>query len=197
MAKNADNERLRQEKKMWRSALSSEIVGKMSEKISVRVLQLLLNRWKEYDDILCYAALEKEVSLERCYKELLSEGKRLYFPKVFSEQMDFFRVENLKKDLFAGKFGILEPAPNHIFERKSPGIILVPGIVFDERGNRIGFGKGYYDRYLSGCKKAVRVGICYEGQREKYLQPAQWDVPMDAVVTEEGYYIYERSQPWN
>lgn len=61
--------------------LSPEAVKKMSDNISIRVEKLLLDEWKEYDDILCYAALEKEVSLESCYKKLLDLGKKLYFPK--------------------------------------------------------------------------------------------------------------------
>lgn len=197
MKKNAENERWRQEKKKWRSALSPEAVKKMSDNISIRVEKLLLDEWKEYDDILCYAALEKEVSLESCYKKLLDLGKKLYFPKVLSEQMEFIRVENLIEDLSVGAFGILEPAPNRVFEPETPALILVPGVVFDDRGNRLGFGKGYYDRYLIRCVNAVRMGICYEGQRVRHLQPSLWDVPMNALITEERYYIYEGSQLWN
>lgn len=84
-----------------------------------------------------------------------------------------------------GNFGIPEPA-GPIKTTPLPDIALVPGVAFDISGSRIGYGKGYYDRFLSAhaLRNCFRLGVCFESQIVKKISPSRGDVRMNAVITE-------------
>ena len=145
---------------------------------------------------LCYASVQNEVCLDACYQQLLARGKRLYFPKTDGKTMDFFEIRDLRKDFVIGSFGIREPAAGEKYDGSRRAAAFVPGVAFDEQGNRIGYGGGYYDRYFGRYPDIVKLGICYEKQLTEKITPAPWDVPMDALVTE-NRVICERSRLWN
>ncbi|RLF39548.1 MAG: 5-formyltetrahydrofolate cyclo-ligase, partial [Thermoplasmata archaeon] len=90
-------------------------------------------------------------------------------------------IENLD-DLERGAFGILEPQNKKIYTGDID-IIIVPGIAFDFRGYRIGYGKGFYDRFLRGAD-ALKIGIAYDFQIVKQIPEDDGDVPVDIIVSE-------------
>lgn len=86
-------------------------------------------------------------------------------------------------ELTRGAFGVLEPVDKHAFDKNAIDLVLVPGVVFDKGFNRIGFGKGYYDRFLKDMD-AVKIGICHSFQLVEEIDSEEHDVKMDLIVTE-------------
>ncbi len=139
-----------------------------------------------------YASIDEEVDTHSINSSLINNGKTLALPKVIGNEIHFFHVQNLKRDLPAlGAFGIREPDP----ARCAPiaiadiDLFLVPGVGFDPFGGRIGFGGGFYDRALSRKnEEAASIGLAYEFQMTHAIQTTSLDVPIDLTVTEECVY---------
>lgn len=118
--------------------------------------------------------------VEQCFKD----GKSVVVPvsNTHTNTLSLSYIYSLD-DLRVGAYGILEPKTYISALCTDIDIILVPGIAFDLTGNRIGFGKGYYDRLLTESK-AVKIGICYEFQINSPITPDTHDIPMDIIITE-------------
>lgn len=142
------------------------------------------NKWYENTDtLLVYASIQSEVCLEHLIQRAWQEQKQVYFPRVKGEDMDFFLVRS-KEELLEGSFHVMEPTGNKCFLSEQPAPILVPAVSFSRTGERIGYGKGYYDRYLCRFPNLVRIGICHEEQMVDYIPSGPHDKPMDAIVTQ-------------
>lgn len=101
--------------------------------------------------LLGYAALPEEIQTDGILRRALAEGKALYLPRCLDDagQMAFYRVQALE-DLESGSFGVREPslaAPQYNMDLDGQALCLVPGLCFDGKGYRLGYGKGYYDRF--------------------------------------------------
>ena len=105
--------------------------------------------------------------------------------------MDFYSITNLDTDIMEGAFHIMEPIadekrliiPNTDLEEAT--IVLVPGVVFDKKGSRYGYGRGFYDRYFAGKNAILKIGIAYEQQIfQKELKTIATDIKMHRIVTE-------------
>lgn len=141
-----------------------------------------------YSDILLvYSALEDEVSLNELVFDALRQGKRVAFPRCIpnSFSMEFHFVESIDQ-LEKGSYSISEPpkdAPIWIPNDGEKALCIIPGVVFDRHGHRIGYGKGYYDRYL--CDKNIqRIGVAYSCLVVDELPHGRYDLAMDLVVSE-------------
>lgn len=143
----------------------------------------------EYKNILLYFNIRSEVSTSSLTIWALMNDKNVYFPKVNKindENMDFYKIKTLD-DFEAGYQNI--PEPNDKCEKlKYPfsdkSLIIVPGSVFDENGYRIGYGKGFYDKYLAD-KDIFKIGICYDFQLLKEIPHDNFDVQLDLIITNE------------
>ncbi len=142
--------------------------------------------YQQAEQILAYMPVRGEVSLLPVMKSALRHGKRLYLPRVTGKEMEFYQTADLE-DLEQGAFGIPEPAPR-IPLTDPTGLVLVPGVGFDPGGNRMGYGGGYYDRYLLQNPGFFTAGVCYERQLQEKIPKEEWDVPLQAVITEKGIY---------
>ena len=132
--------------------------------------------------ILCYYPLGNEANLLIAAQKALNFGKTVGFPKTEGEVIRFYRVRDL--DTFReGPFHVMEPVSQELLQEEAP-LILVPGVAFDEKKNRMGYGKGYYDRYGAYAPNAVRIGISYEMQLAKHIPAGPYDIPMDYLLTE-------------
>lgn len=107
------------------------------------------------------------------------------FPKVYADGTMKMKYAAQKEDLEYGKFQIREPKEE--MKDVSPGdidIILVPAVAIDIQNNRIGMGKGFYDRYLSECSHALKIGVVFSSQCSASLFPVQsWDIAMNILCT--------------
>ena len=136
-----------------------------------------------------YCALAGEVPTERIRRVYLAAGVRLYYPRVTGNGTLAFYPHREGDVWETGPYGIPEPSiPAGVEPRMSAwDIVVVPGLAFDRRGNRLGHGFGYYDRFLGGLPEGVpRVGLAWAGQLVPGVPVDAWDVPVHALVTEEG-----------
>lgn len=134
-----------------------------------------------------YSPVGHEAATERIRDHALKAGKRLFYPRVGDgEELNFVRVESAA-ELAPGRYGILEPRGGRVMaQSECEGLIVfVPGVAFDLNGNRLGRGKGGYDRLLSRLGGETRlVGLAYEFQILAELPSEPWDQKVHHVITE-------------
>lgn len=134
-----------------------------------------------------YSSILGEVDTLRLIEESLKDGKIVGLPKVRGKELKFYRISKIEDLIFGEDFGIKEPKENieNLIDKNNMDLIIVPGVCFDEVKNRIGFGKGYYDRYLFDAKNVVKVGICFDEQvlRDSNIPVDRYDVKMDMIIT--------------
>ena len=182
-----DREWLRRQIKEKRESLSKEEAREHTH----HATEILFNTdfYKESKKIAIYFSMKQELNTQLIMQGILSEGKSCYLPKITSvrnSQMSF--VEYKENDpCEKNKFGINEPC---LEERKTIQVqdldlVIAPLLAFDVNGNRLGMGAGYYDRALERKKeKPFFCGLAYSFQEIDLLPTEEWDVPLNAVVTE-------------
>ncbi len=134
-----------------------------------------------------YIAKEPELSLMPLLHWSLEQGKCIGVPKVHGETMDFYQLTTLEQ-LSQGAFGILEPNDDCPLLQAKESICLVPGVGFDKSGNRMGYGKGYYDKYFSQYPDLIRLGVSYEEQVVEQIPADAYDKKMHMVMTPNMQY---------
>lgn len=142
--------------------------------------------FKQSRCIALYAAMQHEVDTSELFETAQQQGKQVLFPAVCGNRLQFRQVTTLEQ-LTSGAFGILEPCllePEHLLE--AADLIVVPGVAFDLRGHRIGFGKGYYDRCLSELAVLPPlVGLCHDFQLLEQIPAEGHDIRMQYVITDQ------------
>ncbi len=149
--------------------------------------------YRETDHFFVYAALGNEVDLTSFVRQAWKDGKTVCFPKVFGEDMEFFKVTGFEQ-LEEGSFHVLEPKtgcePFSLQANHDAGriLILTPGIAFSESGARIGYGRGFYDRYFHRMEQAgyefIPAGIAYRFQITNEFEAEAFDYRMTTIFTE-------------
>jgi len=150
-----------------RSAVPQEEMLRLSHCIQKILFDLPQVRKANF--IMAYMAFKNEVSTVEIIEKLLFRGKKVLLPYVVPKKKLIIPalIENVHTDLVKGSYGILEPNPNDIkeVEPSKIDVVLVPGVAFDLRGNRLGYGSGYYDRFLIKCRQdAVFIALAYHFQ---------------------------------
>ena len=148
---------------------------------------LLLPAYLESRSVMLYSPVGNEVSTEGIRDHSLSSGKKVFYPRLGKrEEMCPVRIKS-HDDLRPGRYGILEPVGNEFLtEQDQEGLIVfVPGLAFDLRGNRLGRGKGCYDRALNRLGECPRVvAMAYEFQIVEELPVEEWDEKVHHIITE-------------
>lgn len=133
--------------------------------------------------VLAYSALPAEVDVAPLLLASLAQGKVVGLPRVDGPRLDprrWIPTESLVR----GRFGVWEPAPSATpLAPESLDLVLVPGVGFDHEGHRLGFGQGFYDRFLATLPTAFRVGLAFREQVVPQLPVTSKDIGMDWVVT--------------
>lgn len=142
-------------------------------------------RFKEADTILMYYALPDEVRTQK-FVEKWHHSKRILLPVVVGDLLEL-KVYEGKESMKEGAFHIDEPTGDTFTDYDKIQLTLVPGVSFDKHGNRLGRGKGYYDRLLPNIN-APKIGICFQFQIIEEIPTDKYDYPMDAVLTEYNLY---------
>ena len=187
--KRAEKKRMRQAYKAVRESLLPEDKARFDACIEKALLDSMSVRYS--GKILAYASLASEVETIKFCRKVLAGGRELYLPKSYPGGiLRFFAVGSLE-DLQKGAFGVLEPEERvekaYVPSLQKPDLCLVPGICFDVYGYRIGYGKGYYDRFLANFT-GVSMGLAYEACvcRDALPIEKRTDKPVDFIVTEKG-----------
>ncbi len=166
-----------------RNRLNSKEISKRSKTIQ----EFVINS-KEFQPakvVGAYFAFGSEVTTELIIEHAKILGKKVTLPRVEEDKITFYELSSTKS-LTKGRFGIMEPPPyeqiNEIVD-----ILVVPGIAFDKKGNRLGYGKGFYDRLLSG-KRTFSIGLAYSFQLLENLPHEKYDKRLDAIASEDGIH---------
>lgn len=134
------------------------------------------------EHILMYHSLPDELST-RGFLDRWHSRKHFYLPRVNGVNLDILPYDRSR--LHLGAFNIEEPDGSETADINDIELIIVPGVAYDRRGNRIGRGKGFYDRLLRDSH-AVTIGVAYDCQLVDEIEPDEFDVPVDYVITEKG-----------
>ena len=167
-----------------RRALTTDEVNIKSAKIQVALFSL--DCFKSADTVCTFISAFKEPDTVEIIKRLLGDGKKVVVPVTDTNNTTLILsyIENMA-DLKKGAFGILEPTTVKPARESDIDAVLVPGLAFDKNGGRMGFGKGYYDRFLEKTD-AVKIALCYDFQLSDQIPTEPHDVPMDIIITESG-----------
>jgi len=163
-----------------RNSLSREEILEKSEKIKSNLFNL--QYYKHSKTAMFFVSFNSEVHTHDMIKESL-KNKTVILPKVAQHEIEPSVVIDFD-NLIPGKFGVLEPIEAMKIAHKNIDLVLVPGIVFDKEGHRVGYGFGYYDKFLRKMPKAVKIGLAFDFQIVDKLPKETHDVPVDMVVTE-------------
>jgi 5-formyltetrahydrofolate cyclo-ligase len=133
--------------------------------------------------IAMYYPLPDEVDVASAMNELYSDGKGIYLPHVVSDgKMVFCRYKG-QESLRKGAFGIMETIGETLNCLDNISVIIVPGMAFDADGNRLGRGKGYYDRMLMSMPNTYKIGVCFNFQMVDNVPAEPFDIKMNAVIS--------------
>ena len=136
--------------------------------------------------ILVYVSTPIEVDTHRIIEQALADGKRVAVPRCVPDtrDMEFYYIESMN-DLSPGSFGVLEPQPDpaRLAQDFSRSMCLIPAFSYDFSGFRLGYGKGYYDRFLAKFDGHM-IGLCYSSCVRRYLPHGRFDRAVQLLVTE-------------
>jgi 5-formyltetrahydrofolate cyclo-ligase len=133
--------------------------------------------------VMFYASFRSEVETHEMIRRAIDQGKRVVLPKVKGKDLALFEIRDFDRDVKAGKWDIPEPTGGKAVNPERIDFIVVPGAVFDERGNRLGYGAGFYDKLLKGYKGAT-AALAFELQIVPDVPAQPHDVPVQRIVTE-------------
>ena len=136
--------------------------------------------------VAAYLARDGEVDLAPLINTLWQQGTAVALP-VLADGGMFFAAYDIDERLHGNRYGIPEPAQPRPVD---PTVVLAPLVAFDDRGQRLGMGGGYYDRYFRASPTVRRIGIAHECQRVAALPAEPGDMPLDAVATERGWQMF-------
>jgi 5-formyltetrahydrofolate cyclo-ligase len=169
--------------------LREQLTERQRQQWSKRICQRIaaLPEVRDARVILLYQSILNEPDIGPLYDKLWRAGKRLALPRVIGEHdMEARLVKDIAKDLAPGYKNILEPKTScEVVDPAEIDVVLVPGSSFDTRGNRLGMGFGFYDRYLARAgMRAAKIGVAYTFQVLEEVPSEPHDVRMDKLVTE-------------
>ena len=180
-----ERERVRAETLYRRDRLTEEARTTLSRSIVNSVANWIQS--EGFDAVMLYLSMKSEVATFDLLDLLLHREKMVCAPIVDTRQLELTprRIRDPKTELVRHPYGMLEPnATCPTFPIAQLQLIIVPGIAFDSNGYRLGYGKGFYDRFLVKCSHAVRVGLAYQMQIVEDTFPQAWDVPVQHIFTE-------------
>lgn len=155
----------------------------LDEQSAAIVSRLLVHpRMKNAGTVLMYYSLDDEVNTHKTVDILVRQGKRVLLPAVVSDTEMELRCYEGPKDLEGGFFNIMEPVGKAFKEYDAVDVAVVPGMAFDSRCNRLGRGRGYYDRMLPRLRQAYKIGICFDFQKLPGIPADEHDVKVDEII---------------
>ena len=196
----AEKTKLREELLCMRRSLPPGRLADVSLRAGLHILNL--PAWQSAGQVLLYCSANGELDTGMLIDNALGNGKTVLLPRCISGKkgcMEFAPCQN-RRELRAGPFGILEPNPETCPATEicslHPQLAIIPGLAFTPEGLRLGYGGGYYDRFLAetsleGC---LLIGFCAGFQVVEFLPQESWDRKMDAVCNENGIFYCARSR---
>ncbi len=177
--------------------LSKRLLTHISNEQKKQSVSLIMEKlihtkmWNDAETIALTIAREIELETKPIIEEAWKQGKTVVIPKCYPKnnyEMKFFQFTNVK-ELENVYLDLYEPTEDisKLIQKNEIDLIVVPGLLFDQRGYRIGYGGGYYDRYLKDFLNN-KISIAMEEQVVQFLPYDDYDIPVDAIITDEKIY---------
>lgn len=184
---------LRQKKREQRRQLNTSKQAKHAQQLAERLLRH--PTFIDSQRIAAYLSNDGEIDPVHIIEQAWKLGKQVYLPVLSAHENSLlFALFKKGSPMCRNQFGIDEPdcLPEHWLTAQHMDLILLPLVAFDEQGNRMGMGGGFYDRSLANIRQQKKstqlIGLAHEIQKTVSLEVQSWDVPLDAVATENNYY---------
>ena len=161
-----------------RAMTEAEIVEK-----SIRLGELFLasDAYQKAKTVYGYLPYNQEVRTVAMLEQALADGKRVAVPKCYGDEMRFIFMDDLSK-VEKGYANIPEPIADEPVADDETALVLMPGMAFDPQGHRIGYGGGFYDKFLAKEPNHPTLALCYDFQMVEYLETEEFDIPVDTVL---------------
>ena len=179
---------LRKQYKLRRASLFVSDADKKKADDAIKEYFISLKKSHNISVFLIYVSFRDEVDTKELIEYLLSSGGKVAVPRCYDNgRMEFFVISSLE-NLRTSAYGILEPEDDERFRVTDfeNSLCIVPGLAFDSSGMRIGYGGGYYDRFLEKHENMISVGFCYDLLIEKSVLTEKHDRKVDYIITEKG-----------
>ena len=174
-----DKKELRRSIRERKRAMTEEEIVSRSEKLGVLFAQS--EAYKNAKTIYGYLPYNQEVRTVPMLEQALKDGKKVAVPKVYGDEMKFLYLDDLTK-VSKGYAGIPEPIADGPVADDETALVLMPGLAFDPQGHRIGYGGGFYDKFLAAEPNHPTLALCYEFQLLPELATEEHDIPVDTVL---------------
>lgn len=176
-----DKKALRREIAAQKRAMSPEQIEEASRRLAEQLFAT--EAYQNAQSIYGYLSYNQEVRTHAILQRAMIDGKRVAVPKVFGDEMRFIWMEDLSL-VAPGYFDIPEPIADGPIADDDLALVLMPGLAFDHEGHRIGYGGGFYDRYLADHPDHKLVALCYDFQLMDHLDTENHDIPVNLVISD-------------
>ena len=174
-----NKQELRQAIRARKRAMTEEDILRRSEILAEKFARS--NAYRAAKTIYGYLPYNQEVRTVPMLRRALEEGKRVAVPKVYGDDMKFIYLDDLSQ-VAKGYAGIPEPVADGPVAQDETALVLMPGLAFDPQGHRIGYGGGFYDKFLAREPHHPTVALCYDFQVMDRLETEEFDIPVDLVI---------------
>ena len=174
-----DKKALRAQIRQKKLELSAQFILTASRKLTEQFLAHPL--YQQAKTIYGYLPYNQEVRTWALLEQALKDGKQVAVPKVYGDEMRFILMKDLSR-VAPGYAGIPEPVDDGPVADDPQALVLMPGMVFDKEGHRIGYGGGFYDRFLAQEPDHPTIALCYDFQLLEHIPTEEFDIPVDAVL---------------
>lgn len=175
MDKNALRKQIREQKR----AMTEEQIVSASQRLGE--LFVASEAYRSARTIYGYLPYNQEVRTVPMLEQAIKDGKRVAVPKVFGDEMKFIYLDDFSR-VEKGYAGIPEPVDDGPVADDPTALVLMPGLAFDAQGHRIGYGGGFYDKFLANEPNHPTLALCYAFQMVEHLETEAFDVPVDCVI---------------
>lgn len=174
-----DKTQLRQTIRQRKRAMTEEEIQRRSAALATLFTQS--DAYRQAKTIYGYLPYNQEVRTVPMLQQALADGKRVAVPKVYGDEMKFLYLEDLTQ-VAKGYAGIPEPIADGPVAHDETALVLMPGLAFDPQGHRIGYGGGFYDKFLAAEPHHPTLALCYDFQMLPSLDTQEHDIPVDTVL---------------
>ena len=174
-----NKQELRARIRTLKRAMTEEQITEKSEKLAQLFLSSAL--YKEAKTVYGYLPYNQEVRTVPMLEQALRDGKRVAVPKVYGDTMRFIYMDDLSA-VAKGYAGIPEPVADFPVADDPQALVLMPGLAFDPQGHRLGYGGGFYDKFLADEPGHPTLALCFDFQMLDHLETESYDIPVDCVL---------------
>lgn len=171
------------------------ILRKLKEKKRSKIIAekfFLTESYINSNNLLLYYPFRSEIDTTTIIKKALMDGKKVILPRVGDKDLELFFIDNISNQLEKSSYDIMEPIPDSCYRAKTTDIdlIVVPGVSFDKKLNRLGYGCGFYDKLFQKISRKVRkISLSFEIQIIEKIPISEHDTKVDLLITESNIYL--------